>query len=71
MGVQRQPAQVNWLASFGLIILAGTFYRLRKVNQVLLKSQVKEIMEKIGLRLNRSLKATILHENIQYKKGEW
>lgn len=41
MGVQRKPAQINWMASFGIIILAGTVYRFRKINQVLFKSQIK------------------------------
>ena len=44
MGVQRKTAQVNWIASFGLIILAGTLYRLRKINNVIFKAQISEIM---------------------------
>lgn len=40
MGVQRKSAQVNWLASFGLIIVAGTFYRFRKINNVIFKAKV-------------------------------
>lgn len=41
MGVQRKSAQINWLGSFGMIILAGTFYRARKVNQMLFKKEMK------------------------------
>lgn len=44
MGVQRKAAQVNWLASFGLIILAGTLYRLRKFNNAIFKTQMSDIM---------------------------
>ena len=64
MGVQRKPAQVNWLASFGLIILAGTLYRVRKVNSILFKTQIKEITHKLGLRLNSPIKPSILNQNI-------
>jgi hypothetical protein len=44
MGVQRKTAQINWIASFGLIILAGTLYRLRKFNNAIFKTQMTEIM---------------------------
>lgn len=52
MGVQRKAAQVNWIASFGLIILAGTFFRLRKFNNAIFKTKMTDIMEKMGQRLN-------------------
>lgn len=31
MGVERQGAKVNWLSSFAMIVMAGTFYRMRGV----------------------------------------
>ena len=71
MGVQRKPMEVNWLASFGLVILAGTLYRVRKVNGVLFKAQMKDIMHNLGLRLNSSVKPTILNEQFPSKRGEW
>ncbi len=40
MGVQRKATQVNWLISFGMIILAGTLYRVRKVNNVIFKAKM-------------------------------
>lgn len=52
MGVQRKAAQVNWIASFGLIILAGTLFRLRKFNNAIFKTKMTDIMEKMGQRLN-------------------
>lgn len=69
MGVQRKPAQVNWLASFGLIILAGTLYRVRKVNSVLFKTQMKDIMHRLGLKLNGSDKPAIINQNSNFKRG--
>ena len=62
MGVQRKPMEVNWLASFGMIILAGTLYRVRNVNAVLFKAQMKDIMQKLGLRLYNPQKPSILNE---------
>ncbi len=71
MGVQRKPIQVNWLASFGMIILAGTLYRVRKVNTVLFRAQMKDIMQKLGLRLYNPQKPSILNSYIPFKKGKW
>ena len=70
MGVQRKPMQVNWLASFGLIILAGTLYRVRKVNSFLFKAQMKEVMAKLGLRINNTVEpSSIINYQTQYKNG--
>jgi hypothetical protein len=71
MGVQRKPIEVNWLASFGMIVLAGTLYRVRKVNGVLFKAQMKDIMQKLGLRLFNAEKPSILNDQISLKRGEW
>ncbi len=71
MGVQRKPIEVNWLTSFGMIILAGTLYRVRKVNGVLFKAQMKDIMQKLGLRLFNAEKPSILNDQIPLKRGEW
>jgi hypothetical protein len=71
MGVQRKPMEVNWLGSFGMIILAGTLYRVRNVNAVLFKAQMKDIMQKLGLRVYNPQKPSILNEQIPLKRGKW
>ena len=38
MGVSRKFPKINWLSSFGLIIVAGTIYRFSKLNQRLMKT---------------------------------
>lgn len=60
MGVQRKSVQVNWLASFGLIILAGTFYRVRKVNNKIFKTKMNDLMQKLGLMLGYNQKRSIV-----------
>lgn len=49
MGVERQGAKINWLTSLALVVAAGTFYRLRNLTQLLSRTQVKDLMIKLGL----------------------
>lgn len=48
MGVERQGAKVNWITSFALIVMAGTFYRMRNFLQNMSKYQIKDLREKAG-----------------------
>ena len=48
MGVERKNPKLNWIGSFGLIILAGSLYRLKGVNSKIMKTEISEIMKKMG-----------------------
>lgn len=47
--MERQTAKMNWLASMGMIVMAGTLYRMRSLTKSLNSRQIKEILEKYGL----------------------
>jgi hypothetical protein len=49
MGIERKNPNINWFASFGLIILAGTFYRFRKINKTLMQAKIKDLMDNSGM----------------------
>jgi hypothetical protein len=74
MGVQRKPVQINWLASFGLVVLAGCFYRISKMNHTIFKAQLQDISSRIGLTEFLHPSKQILPDTSNssiYKKGEW
>ena len=48
MGIPRKIPKLNWLTSFGLIIVAGTFYRLSSLNRRLMRTQLNDIWESMG-----------------------
>ena len=37
MGIARKVPKINWLSSFGLIIVAGTLYRVSKINRKIME----------------------------------
>ena len=43
MGIARKVPKINWLSSFGLIILAGTLYRVSKINRKIMEVQIKNL----------------------------
>jgi hypothetical protein len=49
MGVERQTAKVNWITSLGMIVMAGTFYRLRGVLKRLQGVQVRDLLVRSGM----------------------
>ena len=49
MGVERQGAKINWFTSLALVVMAGTFYRLRNIFGKVSKIQIKELRAKAGL----------------------
>ena len=51
MGVERQTAKVNWITSLAMIVMAGTFYRLRGVAKKLSVVQVRDLMVRAGMLL--------------------
>lgn len=48
MGVERQGAKVNWLTSLAMIVMAGTFYRIRNITKSFTALKLKEILIKVG-----------------------
>lgn len=48
MGVERQTIKINWITSLGLVVLAGSFYRFRKIIHNLTSAQVRNILIKYG-----------------------
>lgn len=48
MGVERQTAKINWITSLAMIVMAGTFYRLRNVIKNISKWTVKDIRTMAG-----------------------
>lgn len=48
MGVERQTAKINWITSLTMVVMAGTFYRLRNVMKKLTQMQVKDLREMTG-----------------------
>lgn len=48
MGVERQNAKINWITSLTMVVIAGTFYRLRNVMKKLTQMQVKDLREMTG-----------------------
>lgn len=37
MGIARKVPKINWLSSFGLILVAGTLYRVSKINRKIME----------------------------------
>lgn len=71
MGVERQTAKVNWLTSLGMIVLAGTFYRARKLTKNLSGIQIKEILIRHGLMGGPPAHKIIVGRPIKNQVGEW
>lgn len=51
MGIERKNPKLNWIGSFGLIILAGTLYRVSRVQKKFLQTEVASILSKLGSNL--------------------
>ena len=59
MGVERQTAKMNWISSFGMIVLAGTLFRINKLKANVSKTQVKDMLVKYGL-INKPVKCKMI-----------
>ena len=44
MGVERKNPKLSVLGSFFMVVMAGTVYRLSKLNRKLLSSQLKDVI---------------------------
>lgn len=51
MAVERKFPSVSFLSSFFLIIVAGTAYRVSRVNKKVLQTQMSDILKKMGNKL--------------------
>jgi hypothetical protein len=72
MGIERKNPNINWLASFGLIILAGTFYRFRKINKKLMQAKIQDLMNQAGMSVFSKNKPNIyIPSEVKMEKGEW
>jgi hypothetical protein len=72
MGIERKNPNINWLASFGLIILAGTFYRFRKVNKKLMQAKIQDLMDGAGMNVYSKKKPNLyIPSEVKMKPGEW
>jgi hypothetical protein len=71
MGVERQTAKVNWLTSLGMIVLAGTFYRARKLTTNLSGIQIKALLIRYGLMGEPPAHKTIVGKPLKNQIGEW
>jgi hypothetical protein len=71
MGVERQTAKLNWLTSFGMIVMAGTLYRVRKVTKHMSSSRVKDLMIKYGFVAEPTNHNIIVGRPINTQAGEW
>jgi hypothetical protein len=72
MGIERKNPNINWLASFGLIILAGTFYRFRKINKKLMQAKIQDLMNEAGMSVFSKSKPNLyISSEIKMEKGEW
>lgn len=54
MGVERQAAKINWLTSLGMIVAAGTFYRVRNMSKSLSSIQIKDFLINHGFMSQQS-----------------
>jgi hypothetical protein len=48
MGVERKNPRLNWMISFGLVILGGTCYRIASLNRKFLNIEIKKLLQNIG-----------------------
>jgi hypothetical protein len=71
MGVERQTAKLNWLTSLGMIVMAGTLYRVRKVTKHLSSSRVKDLMIRYGFISEPVNHNIIVGRPINTQTGEW
>jgi hypothetical protein len=71
MGVERQAAKVNWLTSLGMIVAAGTFYRVRKINKSLSSIQIKDFLVKYGFMGEPVAYQAIVTRSLSNQVGEW
>lgn len=71
MGVERQTAKMNWLASMGMIVMAGTLYRMRNLTKSLNSRQIKDILEKYGLMSGGIKHRSIVGLQPKGLVGEW
>jgi hypothetical protein len=73
MTVQRKNPRLSILGSFFMIIIAGTFYRISRINQKIVRSQVSSILEKLGNNLYSNtnfIKSKVLPSEVQLRNGE-
>lgn len=71
MGVERQTAKMNWISSFGMIVAAGTLFRIKRIMKSVSKTQVKDIMERYGFTNSQVKENVIVRQKIKEEIGYW
>lgn len=72
MGVERQTAKINWMSSVAMVVIAGTFYRLRNSMKTISKWTVKDLRARAGQLYQRKHELqTILPHATKTDPGYW